>query len=379
MTIDRGRVITTLVELCGLRSPSGEEHPVREYVRAAVAELGFAVTEDARGNLYVRTSGPDRWEPLFLCSHMDTVPVPSDAEVTVVRENGRISSDGATILGGDDKQGIAAALEMLRLAAAHPEAHRGIDAIFTVEEEVGGRGSRDLEVERVRACQGFNLDGETEPGSAINRAPQKARFTATVSGRSSHAALEPEAGINAIVVAAKIVAALPLGAPDPVSTSNVGTIGGGRRTNVVPDHAVFTGEIRSFDPDAFNALCDQFDAIADEVAKANGATVKIEWEQTYGRYHVDESEPCARWFIEAYREWADGKAHGSGRNRNTLPENPRFLTSRGGGDANQLNNKGLRCIVFGLGMHNIHSVDEYVVEAEYLSAVDLLAAIVFPR
>ena len=139
MTIDRGRVITTLVELCGLRSPSGEEHPVREYVRAAVAELGLAVTEDARGNLYARTSGPDRWEPLFLCSHMDTVPVPSDAEVTVVRENGRISSDGATILGGDDKQGIAA-LE----AVLQRHADRGGAVILASHQDLGLSGVQQL-------------------------------------------------------------------------------------------------------------------------------------------------------------------------------------------------------------------------------------------
>ena len=385
MTIDRERVINTLVELCRLRSPSGEEHPVREYVRGAVSELGLTVTEDARGNLYVQTPAPPEWEPLFLCSHMDTVPVPADAQVSVVRKNGRISSDGTTILGGDDKQGIAAALEMLRLATTHPGHHRGIDAIFTVEEEVGSRGSRDVDVNLVRARQGFNLDGETEPGSAINRAPRKARFTATVTGRSSHAALEPEAGINAIVVASKIVAALPLGAPNPVSTSNVGTIGGGRQTNVVPHHAVFTGEIRSFDVDAFDTLRDRFNTIAEEVATAAGATVTMEWEETYGRYHVKESEPCAGWFIEACRRWAQGD-RGTGQAKDNAKDEangcrdaPRFVTSRGGGDANQLNNKGLRCIVFGLGMHNIHSVDEYVVEAEYLSAVELLASIVFPE
>lgn len=364
VAIDRERVLTTLVELCRLRSPSFEEGPVRRYIGEVAEELGLPVSEDQRGNLYLRLEGAPDLDPIFLCAHMDTVPVPAGAPIEVLRTGGRISSDGTTILGGDDKQGVAAALEMVRLAVENPGRSRGLDVIFTVEEEMGSLGSRDIEPERLRARQGYNLDGETPPGSAVSRAPRKARYTATVRGRSTHAALDPEGGINAIVVAARIIARLPLGAPDEHSTSNVGTITGGRQTNVVPGEAIFTGEIRSFDAAALEALRDRTEAVATEVASAAGASVSIEWEETYDRYDVAPDEPCVRWFGEACR--AAGL-------------NPRLLTSRGGGDANQLNNMGLRCIVFGLGMHEIHSVDEFVEEAEYLAAVELLASIVFPE
>jgi tripeptide aminopeptidase len=361
--VDRERVLTTLIDLCEIRSPSFSETPVREYVRSAIMSLGLTVDEDRRGNLYVHLPGREDLDPLFLASHMDTVPVPEGASVCVIRENGRIESDKTTILGGDDKQGIAAALEMIRLAVAYPGTHRGIDAIFTVEEEMGSLGSRDVEVDRITARQGYNLDGETPPGTAITRAPRKARYTVTVRGRSSHAALDPERGINAIINAARIVRQLPQGAPDEHSTANVGTISGGHQTNVVPDTATITGEIRSFDEDSFNRLRGQIDTVVSEIDTAGEGSVSVAWEETYNRYEVSPAEPCVRWFSEACTAQGIETA---------------YLTSRGGGDANQLNNNGLTCIVFGLGMHEIHSVDEYVVEDEYLAAVELLRSIVFP-
>jgi tripeptide aminopeptidase len=365
VTIDRNRVLSTLIELCEIRSPSREEQPVREYVRARLTAMGLTATEDDRGNLYVQTH-PDAQpgpEALFLCAHMDTVPVPDGKRVTVVRAGGRISSDGTTILGGDDKQGVAALLEMLELAVRNPDQARPLDGIFTVEEELGSLGSRDLRADRVRARQGYNLDGESRPGTVIHAAPRKGRFRMTVHGRSSHAALDPEAGINAIAVASEIITAFPLGKPTETSTSSVGTVSGGRQTNVVPDTVEVTGEIRSPDNAEFERIRSQFDEIAGRVAEGRGARVTMEWEETYRAYHVDESEPCARWFSAAARA------------RGLEPE---FLASRGGGDANQLNNLGLRCLVFGLGMNNIHSVDEYLVEDDYVEAVELLSDIVFP-
>lgn len=364
VAINRERLLTTLVELCELRTPSREEGPAREYIRERLGSLGLRPTQDSRGNLYVQTSDVrNGLEPIFLCAHMDTVPIPANQKVTVIRETGHIRSDKSTILGGDDKQGVAALIEMLHLAAQFPELARPIDGIFTVEEELGSLGSREVDRTYVRARQGYNLDGESPPGSVIHAAPRKGRFTMTVHGRSSHAALDPAAGINAIAVASEIIAKLPLGQPSPTATSNVGTITGGRQTNVVPNEVSFTGEIRSPEDEEFEALRNQFAEIAERTVARSNATVSIEWEETYRSYCIDHKEPCAHWFIEA------SESRGL---------DPQFLSSKGGGDANQLNNLGLRCVVFGLGMHNIHSVDEYVVEDEYVEAVDLLSTIVFP-
>ena len=299
---------------------------------------------------------------LFLSSHMDTVPV--EGKVTVVRRDGRISSDGTTILGGDDKQGVAAAIEMARLCRENPDSHRGLELIFTVQEEIGSRGGAGVEASRLKADTGFNLDGETAPGTVIRKAPHKERFICQVEGRSSHAALEPEDGINAILLASRIIAALPLGVPGPLSTSNVGMIRGGKQVNVVPDRAEFEGELRSFSLDEFEEIRSRMEDICRETAEQEGGEASLEWQLCYKAYEVAEEEPCALWFKEACRQ------------QNIEPV---FVSSRGGGDSNQLNNLGLRNLVFGLGMHNIHSVDEYLEEEEYCSGVELLARTVFPE
>ncbi len=358
--INRERLLQTLTELCSIPSPSGREEPVAAYIRRSLEELEIPVEEDKTGNLYARIPS-DHSEFLFLSSHMDTVPV--EGEITVIRKDGRIRSDGTTILGGDDKQGVAAALEMARLCREHPGTHRGLELIFTVEEEIGSRGGAGVEASRLKACTGFNLDGETAPGTVIRKAPHKEKFICRVEGRSSHAALEPEDGINAILLASRIIAALPLGVPGPVSTSNVGIISGGKQVNVVPGLAEFEGELRSFSPDEFEEIRSRMEKICRETAEQGGGRAALEWQLCYKAYELAEDEPCALWFKEACRQ---------------QNMDPVFVSSRGGGDSNQLNNLGLRNLVFGLGMHNIHSVDEYLEEDEYCRGVELLSKTVFP-
>ncbi len=360
--INRERLITTLIELCSISSPSGAEEPAAGYILKEVEAAGFSWEKDETGNIYVSCL-KGRGTPLFLSSHMDTVPLPEGKGVTVLRRGGRISSDGTTILGGDDKQGVAAALEMMRLCAEYPEEHRDLELLFTVQEERGSAGSARTEPERLKSRDGFNLDGETPPGTVIYKAPYKEKFICTVRGVSSHAALAPLEGLNAIVLASRIIARLPLGEPGPHSTSNVGVIHSGKQINVVPDTAVFEGELRSFSPDEFEKIREEFNGICAEEARLMGGEARIEWTLCYESYEVGPDENCCLWFNRACED---------------LGVEPRYTESRGGGDSNQLNNKGLRNLVFGLGMHNIHSVDEYVVEEEYCRGVELLARIVFP-
>jgi tripeptide aminopeptidase len=133
---------------------------------------------------------------------------------------------------------------------------------------------------------------------------------------------------------------------------------------VVPDRAVFEGELRSFKASEFEEIRKDFTRICHEEAESSGGKAHLEWIPCYKSYEVGPGENCSLWFIEACKK------------QNIKPE---FVSSRGGGDSNQLNNKGLRNLVFGLGMHNIHSVDEYLIEEEYTRGVRLLAQIIFPE
>ncbi len=360
--MNRGRLLDTFVELCRIPSPSGYEEELRVSVRERLNSMGYDSAIDDFGNLYTTTDATSL-EDMFLSCHLDTVPISEGEIISVIRQNGRISSGGNTILGGDDKLGVAAALEMLAMCREHPGLHRGLDVIFTIQEEVGSLGGGAVEPQRLRARNGFNLDGETPPGSAIYQAPKKARFSCSVHGKSAHAALAPEDGVNAVVIAGVIVSRLPLGIPGPESTSNVGSITGGTQTNIVPDHAEFFGELRSLSDEEFKSIQSDIDRICKETALEMNGSAEIIWESTYDGYCVSNDEPCALWFSTAC---------------GSRGMEPIFLSSRGGGDSNQLNARGLGNLVFGLGMHNIHSSDEFVIEDEYIEAVELLKTVVFP-
>jgi tripeptide aminopeptidase len=369
LDINKERLTSILSDLCKIPSPSGKENRIAEYIRNYAAGFKLKVKEDKAGtklgsncgNLTIVISG-DKRERIFLSSHMDTVKVPDMERIPVIQTKDKLQTDGSSILGGDDKAGIAAALEILTLSMENPGQNRPLELIFTIREEQGALGSGFFNPTGIKAHAGFNLDGETPPYTAICKAPYKTRYRCVVKGRAAHAAVNPEDGVNAIQIAGKIVSGLPTGKLDEISTANISRISGGGPTNVVPDNTIIEGEARSFEKNTLDTLKNEIEQICSkETLNIDGST-EIFWEDLYDGYFVDRKETSSQLFTEACK---------------AIGKEPVFLSSPGGGDSNQFNNKGMRNLVFGLGMHNIHSTDEFIVLKEYYKAVNLLAKIVF--
>jgi tripeptide aminopeptidase len=368
--VNLDRLHATVIELCRIPSPSRRERRVAEYVRERIAGLGLVAVEDdaARalegdtGNLHVRLDG-GRGEPIFLCAHMDTVAVPALDPIPVIVEPDRIHTGGASVLGGDDKVGVALALELLAEAVARPGESRPLDVIFCVQEEIGCRGSGAFDASRVRARDGFVLDGETPAYTAIREAPTKEWYRVAVSGRRAHAAVNPEEGRNAVAAAGALAGAFPGGRIGRGAVANAGSLSGGGSTNVVPDHAELVGELRCLRDAEQARWRRRFERIAARVMRRRGTSATVQWDRAYSGYYVPDDAPCARWFAEAC------VAEGAG---------PSFFHSLGGGDANQLNAKGLRCIVVGLGMEAIHSPQEQVIWSRLDAAARVVERLVFP-
>lgn len=367
--VNTERLTSIMIDLCKIPSPSGKEHLVADYIRNYAAKYGLGVKEDKAGikfdgscgNLTISVPGNKR-EGLFLSSHMDTVEVPDVEEIPIIRTKDRLQTDGSSILGGDDKAGIAAALEILALSMENLRKNRPLELIFTIKEEQGALGAGFFDPTGIKAVTGFNLDGETPPYSVICKAPYKTRYRCVVNGKAAHAAVNPEDGINAVQIAGRIVSALPTGRLDDISTANISRISGGGPTNVVPDNAIIEGEARSFEKETLDALKKEIEQRCSKGIRNTGGSAEIFWEDLYDGYVIDPKEKSCQLFTEACR---------------AMGKEPVFLSSPGGGDSNQFNNKGMRNLVFGLGMHNIHSTDEYIVLNEYYKAVTLLAKIVF--
>ena len=164
---------------------------------------------------------------ILVSTHMDTAGTDRDIAPTI-GDDGVIRTEGTTILGADDKSGLAGCLELLTLLRENPElAFPSIEFVVTVGEERGLVGSRHLDVSLLNASHGFVFDTAGAMGSITYWSPTSVYITITFHGRKAHAGVEPEKGISAIVAAAEAVSAMPLGRIDEETVANIGTIVGG--------------------------------------------------------------------------------------------------------------------------------------------------------
>jgi len=347
------RLRDRLVALCAIASPSLAEDGVAAAVRSELEGWGLTVVEDGAGaaiggrcgNLVAELPG-GRAERVVLNAHLDTVtPVPGVPLAPIV-DGDVVRTDGRQILRADDKAGVAIVLELLRVLREVPfELRPTLVAVFTVAEEGGLRGAHALDVAGLRGDFGFVFDGEVPVGEVIAAAVFKEAVTITVRGRRAHAALEPAKGVHAIAAAAEVVRAFPLGAQPDGAVANLGSVRGGGASNVVPDEVVLEGEARAFRRDRLEALLGEIGASAAAAVALLEATVEVTHRRLYDGYDVpDDAVPFA-WLRAA------APAHGLDVVK---------VRSIGGSDTNVFNQRGLPTVNVGIGMHEIHSVDEWI-------------------
>ncbi len=132
--INPDRLVNTFLDLVRIDSPSGQEAVIGRDLQVRLTALGLTAEIDEHGNVIGRLEGDgDQW--LLLSAHMDTVG--KDTGIHPVIRDGIISSDGTTILGGDDKSGVAAILETLAVLQEQRLPHPPLEVVITVGEEVG--------------------------------------------------------------------------------------------------------------------------------------------------------------------------------------------------------------------------------------------------
>ncbi len=250
--INRGRLRQYLLDLVQIDSHSREEAHVAARLRADLEALGLDVEIDDAGekvagdtgNVICRKGhGPDA-PPIFLAAHMDTV-VPGKGVKPVI-DGDIIRTDGTTVLGGDDKSGVAIIVECIRTLRERNIPHSDIDAVFTICEEVGLLGAKHLDMSTIRSKYGLVLDSD-DVGYLFTKAPSADHMEYVVHGLEAHAGVCPENGISAIRIAAEAIAAMKLGRVDHETTANIGVIEGGAATNIVPNRVVLHAEARSHD------------------------------------------------------------------------------------------------------------------------------------
>lgn len=355
--VNKERMLAEFKEIVAIPCHTLQEKPVFDYLKAKLEAIGFAVEEDDAGkqlggncgNLWAFLPGNKPGATaVLLSSHMDGVE--PCGGTTVVQKDGVLYSDGTTILGGDDKSGVEGILEGLRMLLASGEEHGDIQVLFTIAEEGGVNGSRCMDRTRLRADVGYALDGEGAPGEIVVGAPGQYKYKISVHGKKAHGGLEPEKGINAIMIAAKALADVKrYGRIDEETTANIGIIGGGVATNVVPDLVVIEGDARSRNNEKLAAIRDEIVNTIVTSAQKYGAQAEAKVDHKYSSFLVDKDSK-----VVALAE----------RSCAICGFAPNVTLTGGGSDANFINEAGVPCVILGTGMANVHTVEEFLKEED---------------
>jgi tripeptide aminopeptidase len=257
------------------------------------------------------------------------------------------------VLGGDDKAGVVAILEAIRVLRERRIPHGDLEVVLTICEEYGLLGAKHFDTGRLRATRGLvlDVDGVCE---LITRAPAANRLTFTVHGLAAHAGICPEQGMSAIRIAAEAVAMMKLGRLDAETTANLGVIQGGLAGNIVPESVTVRGETRSLSPEKLAAQTAHMQRCFDEAAARHRvrvaerqyeARVETQVDPQYGRLDIRDDAAIVRLVRSA--------AGAMGRTCATRG-------TGGGSDANVFVERGLEVANLACGMREIHTVNEWV-------------------
>jgi len=319
------------------------------------------------GNLIVHLPGTKPGPRLLFSTHLDTVPLCAGAKPR--REGDRIVSDGTTALGGDNRTGCALIVALVETLLKHNLPHPPISLLFTVREESGLHGARELKASDLNgAAMCFNVDGKLASELIIGAVGQE-NWEVEITGKASHAGVAPDKGISATLVASIALAEAhatgwfgKVVKPDGHGTSNVGIFGGknntpaGDATNVVTDYAYLKGEARSpteaFAASITTGFREAFETARQKVKDVGGDTAVVTFtnKPSYPPFNLDETSPVVIRAAKAVE---------------AIGLKPTFVFSNGGLDANWLDKHGIPTVTIGAGQYEIHTIKEYVDLPEY--------------
>ncbi len=350
--INQDRLINTFFELVKMDSPTGGEHHVAEYLTTKLRALGFQTRMDALLNLTAFL--PGKGAPILLSAHMDSVPPCHGIQPRIV--DGVIQSDGTTILGGDDRVGVAAILEALTVIHENHLPHPPVEIAFTAQEEPGLIGSTALDCSQFKAQWGVVFDYGDPVGKIILSAPGTWNMDITITGRAAHAGGEPEKGINAIAVAVEAISQFQVGRLDAETTANVGMIQGGVARNVVPETCTVTAETRSLRQTKLERQKKTMVRAFERAAKKHRAKLDIQLKHAYPLFRLPARAPIVQHVSAALERI--GRA-------------PLLGVAGGGSDANVFNARGIACVVVSMGVENVHTTKEFVPVSELVKTAEL--------
>jgi len=349
--ISKQRLLDRFVEMVQVDSPSREEKPMADWLMNYLKNKGIEATIDDAGSKYGGNSGnivayiPGKPGEMPLCfaAHMDQISPCKGVKPQI--DGDIVRSDETTTLGADDKGGIAAILEALEDVLEENAEHRDIYLLFTVSEEIGMHGVKHFDANRLPCKDIIVLDAGGATGTIAYKAPAQMKIKATFHGVKAHAGIEPEKGINAIVVASNAISKMRIGRIDSTTTSNIGRIEGGDATNIVTDEVYFTAEIRAHDSARLKEELSYMEKCCLDAAAQYGVSCDFHSEESYPSFELDMNSPLFAMTVKAHED---------------AGVKPEPVVIGGGSDANILAKQGYRSAIISLGMYDVHTVNEYL-------------------
>lgn len=348
--INRERLLRRFLAMAAIDSETYHERGMADYLTAELTRLGLSPVEDdtatrtgcTAGNLFARFPGDAGQGTILLSGHMDTV-APGNGKNIIVEPEGRIHSDGTTVLGSDDLAGVASILEAVETVLEHNLPHVDAELLFSTAEEAYTVGASAFDYSQLRATSAYTFDLSGPVGGAAYAAPTILSFEIAVQGKAAHAGFAPEEGASAVVAASQLIAALPWGRLDADTTANVGTVFGGVATNIVPERCVLTGEIRSLKHEKAMAALAAIEAQAAKQSEGD-VSIAVTYQEGVHAYQTDRDSACVRRFVQA--------AESSGLT-------PELSITLGGSDNNVFCQQGMEGLVVACAMNQVHTTEEY--------------------
>ncbi|TQQ84517.1 M20/M25/M40 family metallo-hydrolase [Peptacetobacter hominis] len=345
-------ILSIFLDLVKLSSPSKNERCVADYIKKSLSyykdyldiyEDNAGILIDGNcGNIIVKIDG--QGEPIAFDAHMDTVE-PCNAINPIIKDS-IIYTNGNSILGADDKSGIAVMISIIHEIIEKKLPHPPLTFVFSVCEEKSLQGAKNLDLNIFEDHKYvFVLDGEGDVGSMILKTPYGCKGTLKVIGKEAHAGVCPENGINALCVASEAITSLNFGRINENTTSNIGVISGGTATNVVMGSVEMKFEARSYLKDELISLIENVKNTFKEICLSNGASFEEDLKYGTPGYNISEDDEIVKDFKKACSNL-------------NLKFNP--LSCGGGCNANVYRKNGINAVNLGLNMKNVHSTKEHI-------------------
>ncbi|MCG8404372.1 MAG: peptidase T [Phycisphaerales bacterium] len=287
------------------------------------------------------------------------IRVAESPELAALKGKTIITTDGTTLLGADDKSGVAVIMTAAEHLMSHPELKHGpIRIVFTCDEEIG-RGTDKLDLKKIDATVAYTLDGEDQ-GNLECETFSADQAIITIAGKNIHPGFAKDRMVNALRVAATFLSHMPSDTMSPESTE-------GREGFLHPyviDGGVPEVRIKCLLRSFVTAdLADQaklLDTIAEKTRAAHPeAEIGIRIQKQYrNMIEALEKEPRANKLAqEAIRR---------------AGLEPKLQSIRGGTDGSRLSEMGLPTPNLSVGMHNFHSPLEFACLEQMEKAVEVL-------